>query len=48
MKTFLIAIAAAMAITASAQEFRAPIGPQKPVRAMPRRPRCCNGPPLKE
>jgi hypothetical protein len=35
MKRFLIAIAAAVAITASAQEFRAPIGPQKPVRAMP-------------
>jgi hypothetical protein len=35
MKTFLIAIAAALVSTASAQEFRAPIGPQKPVRAMP-------------
>ena len=35
MKMFLIAIAVALVSTASAQEFRAPIGPQKPVRAMP-------------
>jgi hypothetical protein len=34
MKIFLIAVAAAMVTTVSAQEFRAPIGPQKPVRAM--------------
>ena len=35
MKMFLIAIAFAFVSAASAQEFRAPIGPQKPVRAMP-------------
>ena len=35
MKTFTIVILAALVMTASAQEFRAPIGPQKPVRAMP-------------
>jgi len=35
MKTLIIAILAALVTTASAQEFRAPIGPQKPVRAMP-------------
>ena len=35
MKTFTIVIFAALVTTASAQEFRAPIGPQKPVRAMP-------------
>jgi hypothetical protein len=35
MKTFAIVILVALAATASAQEFRAPIGPQKPVRAMP-------------
>src|SRR5213079_222413 len=34
MKTFIIALLAALVTTASAQEFRAPIGPQKPVRAM--------------
>ncbi len=34
MKTLMIAILAALVTTASAQEFRAPIGPQKPVRAM--------------
>jgi len=34
MKTFIIAIAAALVTTAFAQEYRAPIGPQKPVRAM--------------
>jgi hypothetical protein len=32
MKTLIIAIAAALVTTASAQELRAPIGPQKPVR----------------
>ncbi len=35
MKTLIIAILAALVTTASAQTFRAPIGPQKPVRAMP-------------
>ncbi len=35
MKTFAITLLAALVTTASAQEFRAPIGPQKPVRAMP-------------
>ena len=34
MKTFIISVLAALVTTASAQEFRAPIGPQKPVRAM--------------
>ena len=34
MKTFIIAILAALVTTASAQEYRAPIGPQKPVLAM--------------
>jgi hypothetical protein len=34
MKTFIIAILAALMASASAQEYRAPIGPQKPVRAM--------------
>ena len=34
MKTFTIAILAAVVATVSAQEYRAPIGPQKPVRAM--------------
>ena len=34
MKTLIIAILAALVTTASAQEYRAPIGPQKPVRAM--------------
>ena len=34
MKTLMIAILAALAATASAQEFRAPLSPQKPVRAM--------------
>lgn len=32
MKTLMIAIVAALVATASAQEFRAPIGRQKPVR----------------
>src|SRR5438105_14570182 len=35
MKISMIAILAALVTTVSAQEFRAPIGPQKPVRAMP-------------
>jgi hypothetical protein len=35
MKTLIILVLAALATTASAQTFRAPIGPQKPVRAMP-------------
>jgi hypothetical protein len=35
MKTFIIAILAVLVTSAWAQEFRAPIGPQKPVRAMP-------------
>ena|SRR5215472_1961658 len=35
MKTLITAILAALVTTASAQQFRAPIGPQKPVRAMP-------------
>jgi hypothetical protein len=34
MKTLMIAILAALVTTVSAQEFRAPIGRQKPVRAM--------------
>ena len=34
MKTLMIAVVAALVTTASAQEFRAPIGRQKPVRAM--------------
>ncbi len=34
MKTLMIAILTALITTASAQEYRAPIGPQKPVRAM--------------
>ena len=34
MKTLMIAILAAVVTTVSAQEFRAPLGPQKPVRAM--------------
>lgn len=34
MKILMIAILAALVTTASAQEFRAPIGRQKPVRAM--------------
>lgn len=35
MKTLLIAFLAGLVTTASAQTFTAPIGPQKPVRAMP-------------
>jgi hypothetical protein len=34
MKTLMIAVLAALVATASAQEFRAPLGRQKPVRAM--------------
>lgn len=34
MKAVLIAMLSALVVTASAQEYRAPIGPQKPVRAM--------------
>src|SRR5207248_10007792 len=34
MKTLMIAILAALVTTVSAQEYRAPLGPQKPVRAM--------------
>jgi hypothetical protein len=35
MKTLLIALLAGLVTTAWAQELTAPIGPQKPVRAMP-------------
>ena len=35
MKTLIISVLAALATTAFAQTFRAPIGPQQPVRAMP-------------
>src|SRR4029078_4649972 len=38
MKTLMIAILGALVATASAQEFRAPIGRQKPVRAMEKPP----------
>ena len=38
MKTLMIAILAALVTTASAQEYRAPIGRQKPVRAMEKPP----------
>jgi hypothetical protein len=34
MKTLMIAMLAALVTTASAQEFRAPLGRQKPVRAI--------------
>jgi hypothetical protein len=34
MKTFTIAILVTLVTGVSAQEYRAPIGPQKPVRAM--------------
>jgi hypothetical protein len=34
MKTLVIVMLAALGTTAFGQEFRAPIGPQKPVRAM--------------
>ena len=46
MKTLIIAIAAALVTTAWAQEFRAPIGPQKPVRAMPTPPPLLQRPPV--
>jgi hypothetical protein len=46
MKTLMIAILAALVATASAQEFRAPIGPQKPVRAMPTPPPLLQRPPV--
>jgi hypothetical protein len=35
MKTLMTLILVALVSTAAAQEYRAPIGPQKPVRAMP-------------
>src|SRR5947199_8299757 len=35
MKTLIISILAALVTSASAQSFRAPLGPQQPVRAMP-------------
>ena len=35
MKTFTITLLATLVTIASGQEFRAPLGPQKPVRAMP-------------
>jgi hypothetical protein len=35
MKTLIISILAALVTSAFAQSFRAPIGPQEPVRAMP-------------
>jgi hypothetical protein len=35
MKTLMTAILAALVTTVSAQTFRAPIGPQQPVRPMP-------------
>jgi hypothetical protein len=35
MKALIISILAALVTTGSAQTFTAPIGPQKPVRAMP-------------
>ena len=44
MKTLIIAILAALATSASAQEFRAPIGRQKPVRAMATPPPVSGGP----
>jgi hypothetical protein len=46
MKTLLIVILAGLAATASAQELRAPIGPQKPVRAMPTPPPITARPPV--
>jgi hypothetical protein len=46
MKTFAITLLAALVSTASAQEFRAPIGPQKPVRAMPTPPPMLQRPPV--
>jgi hypothetical protein len=38
MKTLMIAILTALVTTASAQTYTAPIGPQKPVRAMEKPP----------
>jgi hypothetical protein len=35
MKTLIISILVALVTSASAQSFRAPLGPQQPVRAMP-------------
>jgi hypothetical protein len=46
MKTFTVVTLAALVATASAQEFRAPIGPQKPVRAMPTPPPMLQRPPV--
>jgi hypothetical protein len=46
MKMFLIAIATALVATTLAQEFRAPVGPQKPVRAMPTPPPMLQRPPV--
>lgn len=38
MKTGVIAILFSLVVSASAQEYRAPLGPQQPVRAMPTAP----------
>ena len=46
MKTFTIVILVALVRIASAQEFRAPIGTQKPVRAMPTPPPMLQRPPV--
>jgi hypothetical protein len=46
MKTLMIAILAALVTTASAQTFTAPIGPQKPVRAMATPPPLLQRPPV--
>ena len=46
MKTLMIAILAALATTASAQTFTAPIGPQQPVRAMATPPPLLKRPPV--
>lgn len=43
MKILMIAMLAALVATASAQEFRAPIGRQKPVRAMEKPPKVTEG-----
>jgi hypothetical protein len=43
MKILMIAMLAALVATASAQEFRAPIGRQKPVRAMEKPPTVTEG-----
>ena len=42
----MIVVMAALVTTAWAQEFRAPIGPQKPVRAMPTPPPLLQRPPV--